>query len=127
MKLDLNLFVKSYLETAAWVTCDSDENQEFTDEAKIQAENDCIKFIALVSTEFGFDEGRKLLTTGGQDTTYLAAHDFFLTRNFHGAGFWDKPESYGGQDIADRLTNISQLIGQIDCYHIDDNQSLLTF
>ena len=125
--MKLNSFVNSYLETAAWVTCDSGENVEFTDEAKIQAKNDCNTFITLVSIEFGFDKANDLLSVGGEDLTYLAAHDFFLTRNGHGSGFWDKPETYGGQENADTLTKICKMIGEVDCYHIDGEESQLTF
>ena len=48
-----------------------------------------------------------------------AGHDFLLTRNHHGAGFWevpDWPEAYGKQ-----LTEIAQGYGEVElCY---DNQS----
>ena len=126
--LDFAQFVLSYLATAAWVTADSDENNEFTEDAKLTAKNDCATFIALVILEFGAEEARPLLTTAGKDLTYLAPHDFFLTRNGHGAGFWDSPEKYGGQENADRLTAICERMGCADVYHIGEyNQSQLTF
>jgi hypothetical protein len=47
----------------------------------------------------------------------LAGHDFWLTRNRHGAGFWDGdwPESWG-----DRLTERSHAYGEVDLYVGDD-------
>ena len=44
------------------------------------------------------------------------AHDFWLTRNHHGAGFWDRPEIYGGKDSAERLTEIAQSFGARDVF-----------
>ena len=38
-----------------------------------------------------------------------AAHDFYLTRNGHGAGFWDRPELWGYHK--DRLTQDSEWFG----------------
>jgi hypothetical protein len=126
IKLNIEEFVKSYLATAAWITCDSDENDEFTVEAKSTAKRDCIEFISQVTMVFGMDKSRELLTVGGQDLHYLAAHDFFLTRNGHGTGFWDKPEHYG-EDNIDQLTVICAGMGEVDCYHMDGDDSLLTF
>ena len=125
--LDIDKFVNSYLATAAWVTCDYDECQDFTDEAIEDAKADCLRFIELVSEKFGGEKARVLLTVAGNDLDYLAPHDFFLTRNGHGAGFWDSPEKYGGQENADALTEIAQQIGECDIYHIDGIDSPLTF
>ena len=36
-----------------------------------------------------------------------AGHDFWLTRNGHGTGFWDRPEMYGHKN-ADILSEISR-------------------
>ena len=42
-----------------------------------------------------------------------AGHDFWLTRNHHGAGFWDRPELYGTH-LADVLTRASHACGAVD-------------
>jgi hypothetical protein len=126
MSIKIKDFVASYLATAAWVTADSDENDEFTEEAQVRAKNDCIEFISMVTVEFGMDKAVEILTIEGQDVSYLAPHDFFLTRNGHGSGFWDKEDVYG-EDEAKRLTLICAEMGEVDCYHIDDKDSLLTF
>lgn len=49
-------------------------------------------------------------------------HDFWLTRNGHGAGFWDRPEVYGGQDIADLLTKIAGCSRELHCYVTAENE-----
>lgn len=44
-----------------------------------------------------------------------AGHDFWLTRNGHGAGFWDRPELYS-QLHADKFTKISEQYGEAHAY-----------
>lgn len=43
-------------------------------------------------------------------------HDFILTRNRHGAGFWDR----GLGERGDRLTDAAHAYGEIDAYLADD-------
>lgn len=42
-----------------------------------------------------------------------AAHDFWLTRNGHGAGFWDRGYP---DDLGDRLTKAAKAAGSRDLY-----------
>jgi len=125
--IDIQKFVNSYLATASWVTCESGENTDFTRLAKEHATEDCEKFISLVRNAFGVDVANELLSVAGSDLDYLAPHDFFLTRNGHGAGFWDKPENYGGQENADKLSEIARKMGSADCLHINGPKSKLCF
>ena len=48
-----------------------------------------------------------------------AGHDFWLTRNHHGAGFWDGdwPE-----DVDEKLTEASHSWGEMDLYVGDDGR-----
>lgn len=125
-KINLIEFVNSYLATAAWVTTDSGECNEFTRDAKKIAKEECKEFINRVIEQFGQEKAIELLTIPGGDLGYIAAHDFFLTRNRHGAGFWDKDEIYGNSE-ADILTEICHSMGEADCYHIKGVKSRLTF
>lgn len=52
----------------------------------------------------------------GGDDWAAVAHDFILTRNHHGAGFWD-----GGwhQPWGDHLTALAHSFGPIECYVSD--------
>ncbi len=127
MNINIDSFVEDYLRTAAWVSCDSGENTNFTKVGKAIAKEDCLKFITAVQKEFPKETAQSILEYKGTELEYLAAHDFFLTRNGHGAGFWDKPENYGGQVIADKLTDICKEIGSTDCYHVRGKKSKLTF
>lgn len=54
------------------------------------------------------------------DTTLdQVAHDFILTRNRHGAGFWGR----GAGGVGERLTNAAHGYGEVDLY-LDDNKTL---
>lgn len=51
-----------------------------------------------------------------------AGHDFWLTRNGHGAGFLDRPDGlyYGYQDF---FTKQSEAMGTVDIYLGDDGKA----
>ena len=46
-------------------------------------------------------------------------HDLWLTRNGHGAGFWDGDYA---DDVGEALTKISEAMGEIDLYVGDDGK-----
>lgn len=48
-----------------------------------------------------------------------AGHDFWLTRNGHGSGFWDRPELYG-EYPASKLTSRAESFGEINLTLGDD-------
>lgn len=58
-----------------------------------------------------------------------AGHDFWLTRNHHGAGFWDrtalKLEGADGVTLDDALTNLAHKFGESDCSLGDDDKVYL--
>ena len=82
------------------------EAADFADDCAIDypdAERDCLNFIDRA-------------TNSNIDLTDFAAeyvgHDFWLTRNGHGAGFWDRPQNYGGEDTAEKLSDIARDFGE---------------
>jgi hypothetical protein len=112
---NLNAFTRAYIECALWSsTDDAGETLEHS-EAKLAPETlttmiaDCAAFqtahAALLSEayELGEDDAR-------------AGHDFWLTRNRHGAGFWDR--GLGG--VGDKLTDAAHETGERDLYVGDD-------
>jgi len=125
-QINIKPFVNSYLATAAWVTCDSGECNTFTAEAIRTATSDCQKFIDKVFAEFSIADAERILNLAGNELSHIAAHDFFLTRNRHGAGFWDKEDIYGEME-AKKLTEISHEMKETDCYHIRGKKSKLSF
>jgi hypothetical protein len=51
-----------------------------------------------------------------------AGHDFWLTRNGHGVGFWDRPDGFyfGYQEF---FTKQSEAMGKVDLYLGDDEKA----
>tara|TARA_R110000822_G_C15278495_1_gene489940 strand:+ start:990 stop:1385 length:396 start_codon:yes stop_codon:yes gene_type:complete len=47
------------------------------------------------------------------DNVEQAGHDFWLTRNGHGIGYWDRPEIYG-QNMAENYTKWAESFGPAD-------------
>jgi hypothetical protein len=47
-------------------------------------------------------------------------HDFILTRNYHGVGFWDR----GLGDAGERLTDVAHSFGEVHAYINWANRSL---
>lgn len=57
------------------------------------------------------------LLESGQDSEQIG-HDFWLTRNHHGAGFWDRKLG----EVGDRLTQACKAFPEIDLYVGDDGK-----
>ena len=112
----MDAFTRSYIETALWSSTDEstpsggyplDQNYNIDDIAPdclAQMEKDCAAF----QEEHADDIGSRFARAG---------HDFWLTRNRHGAGFWDGdwPSAIGR-----RLTDASHAYGSVDLY-VGDN------
>lgn len=82
---------------------------------------DCLDFFTANRADIDAAAGTyDLSNTDGADTGYdLAGHDFALTRNHHGAGFWDGdlPE-----DLGNRLTAAAHAAGEVYPYIGDDGE-----
>src|SRR3954469_21534650 len=101
---DLDTFVAAYTECALWSSCDDESNplddrfgeDDLSDHTREVFLHDCKAFV---------DSNLKDLAAldAGQ-----AGHDFWLTRNRHGAGFWD----HGLGDVGERLTDAAHAFGE---------------
>ena len=111
--------LKQYLGSALWSSTDDedeplDTNYSIRDIDKSvlnQAKKDLNKF---------WKQAGDLLK--GEDETDIA-HDFWLTRNGHGAGFWDR--KYNNDEDGtkgDTLTKIAEKFGEINLYVGDDGK-----
>lgn len=88
---ELDEFTNAYLFAALWSTLDMEEEETYLDETHtikdftgikaVQA--DCLSFLSLYAG---------LIPCGH---LAQAGHDFWLTRNGHGAGFFDRENVYG--------------------------------
>lgn len=89
----------AYLETAIWATEGEDAlNDAFTgEEYLVNLEKELDQFWEKASHLFTEDEIEN----------DAIEHDFFLTRNGHGAGFWD-----GDYEKGDELSEIAKGFGE---------------
>jgi len=101
---DIEQVMSSYVETALWASCDEhdvpmDENYDAgdimpasLDEARgevadfLAANRDTIERVRAQHPNYGLSQ---------------VGHDFFLTRNRHGAGFWDHGLGEDGDTLSD--------------------------
>lgn len=128
--MSLETFVTAYIECALWSSSDNsddsggepfDENYSASDlapETRAEMAADCASFyndpnnaegLEIWRDEFGSDE--------------QAGHDFWLTRNSHGAGFWDRFSGEGPEAAAGTaLTKASKPYGEVSLYLGDDGR-----
>lgn len=102
----------AYIECAFWSSMHGDDHFDslgfdLSNPAREMMEDDCKKFLEKVDLEELPLEELNPEQIG---------HDFWLTRNDHGAGFWDR----GLGELGERLTKISKDFGEIDLYLGDD-------
>jgi hypothetical protein len=97
----LDSFTHQYLETALWA-CGLDTLlvSDVPQELRQEAIADCDGFRQLAAADLeGLDEQQ-------------CAHDFYLTRERHGAGFWDR----GLGAVGKRLTDAAHSYGSWDAF-----------
>ncbi len=133
MNARLDDFVKGYIDCALWCesaqhpddpdsdasfeSCGYDES-DITPESMANIRETCADFvdsnadnIEAYCTELGD-------SPEGYSAAECAGHDFWLTRNGHGAGFWDR----GLDEIGDRLTSAAKVYGDANLYLGDDDR-----
>ena len=119
----LDNFTQAYIECALWSTNDESTPQGGEPLDKNYGPNDlapeCLETMKADCAKFQEENTDDIATY--EDRTYTAeemgGHDFWLTRNGHGAGFWDGdwPEPSG-----ERLTEASRPFGEVNLYVGDD-------
>ena len=113
----LEEMLQSYVAAAIWSStfqdedeCDIPMDSKYTDddihpETLTKMKQDCEKFLNENAKDIG-------------DRYDQAGHDFWLTRNGHGVGFWETPD--WPEEPGERLTEAAKSFGE--CYlYIDDN------
>lgn len=124
----LDAFTRGYMECALWSSLadngdplDADHTIEdlapetvatmIADCAKFQAENR-----ALLDAEYAAWEETREIRKRLDDS--FAGHDFWLTRNGHGAGFWDGDWPVSGE----ALDKACKAYGEVNFYTGDDGR-----
>ncbi len=118
---------KHALTTLQWST--DPEKEGYGDCMEFEASKDLIKKIEddwnsfeSQALEMGFDP--EIHRVGSYDPSQgtlwdYVAHDFILTRNGHGSGFWDTAR--WAEPYAKKLTELSKKFGEINIYLSDEN------
>lgn len=83
--------------------------KDFADATIAKNQYDCIRFYHEAISEIDKCDDNMLTQAG---------HDFWLTRNRHGSGFWDGDWP---KRIGDELTRIAESFGEVDLYAGDDD------
>ena len=120
MALDFEGFLAAYIECALWSSTDNaddsggaplDDNygpEDLSEEALEECSRDCRNFLEAESAD---------LEEAGVSAEQ-AGHDFWLTRNGHGAGFWDR----GLGEVGERLSKACKPYGSVVLIVGDDGR-----
>lgn len=111
----MNDFTKGYIECALWSMNDEsggvplDDNYCIDD---LDISTDCLKTMQEDCDRFQEETLQLRFQLGNAINPSVHGHDFWLTRNGHGAGFWGR----GCGDIGDQLTDAAAAYGEVNLY-----------
>lgn len=112
-------FLAAYLEALAFTERGPDSDippdAELSPDALEQCRADCQLFWDVAGDVIR-DAGPNL---GRWPAPEMAGHDMWLTRNGHGAGFWDGDWP---DDTGQLLTDLARLMGEVDVCEGDDGR-----
>lgn len=122
---ELDQFVAGYLECAAWCTIDWPEDQgtdptgcldrrddlTWSPKALEEITEECADFV-----DANYEDLQAAADEHGMAWVSLG-HDFMLTRNGHGAGFWDR----GMGALGERLSDAGRVYGETNYWADDDD------
>ena len=126
--MDLETFTQAYIEAALWSSTDESDDgggepldknysaDDLSPDIKESMRADCAAFI--LANEGDLILYSELIHPNEYSPAMRAGHDFWLTRNGHGAGFWDR----GLGAVGDRLSDASRIFGSFDLYVGDDGK-----
>ena len=107
---DINEFVSGYIDAATWTEEEElGRDADWSEEGLADMKKDATAFYTKAEELLNSVDGEHGLAGHG--------HDFWLTRNGHGAGFWDR--GYG--DAGEELSELAKEFGEANIYMGDDN------
>lgn len=118
----------SYIVAMLWSSTDNDgvpldqhnDESDLAPEALAAIDTDCRAFFAAHSDLFTDENWPPSGNIYGAEEQ--AGHDFWLTRNHHGAGFWD---GAWAEPAATTLTDAAHAFGELNPYVGDDGRIYL--
>lgn len=112
----MDAFTTAYIEAALWSSTSAEGHS--LDEAYFETDLASATLERMEEDCQQFQSAHRDLYIGAGWTDEQAGHDFWLTRNRHGAGFWDRGID---DDNAGRLlTEAAHSFGTFDLYVGDD-------
>lgn len=130
----LDEFHRAYLETALWSGNDEstpsggepiDDNfgvEDIEPASMVSTRKDCEDFLTA-----NLDDLQEYVKQMGNSPDFTAwgraGHDFWLTRNGHGAGFWDR----GLGDLGERLANAAKVYREVYLHVSFENPKAVYF
>lgn len=116
--VNISEVLKGYLYAVLFTSFDDNEDpldynydiDDFDKQSRRQAERDISLFVNSIESKMGLDLEALLDET--DNTEQDLGHDFWLTRNGHGAGFWDG--DWG--EYGDTLTDLTEKFGGKDVF-----------
>lgn len=136
---EVQSMARAYMECLLWTMPGSDDDENpgdrfsvdrFTREARIVCIADCLEFLNRCKgagfAAFLYGTGHGLQGEYGPGNL---GHDLALSRNGHGAGFFDRDalavpahrwtyrRADEGQTLGDALQDLARAMGQRECYH----------
>lgn len=114
----LNVFVKSYIETAIWSSTDDDgEPLDKRFDASHLLDDSWLRCVAQCADFLSRPEVVKISGDWTAEDFRRAGHDFWLTRNGHGAGFWDGDWPNNGKELTEASKQAGEcnlLVSEVD-------------
>lgn len=116
-----DLFFRAYIGCALWASTDDDgtplDDNYRTDDIDVET----LSALRAEAVQW-FTDNIDTINAAPDYCYEQAGHDFWLTRNGHGAGFWDR----GLGAIGDKLTAAATEAGPVDLY-VGDNGLLYSY
>ncbi len=114
----MDQFTTAYIEAALWST--TDDNGDPLDDNYGEGDIDRATLAAMVDDCHRFqEENADDIATYPHDYSpeEMAGHDFWLTRNGHGCGFWETPD--WPKESGSRLDKACEAFGEVYLHVMD--------
>lgn len=119
---ELDSFTQGYIECALWSS--NDESDEYggnpldSNYGASDIAEKALKAMCIDCENFRQNNADLLESTPEDYTWKQAGHDFWLTRNHHGTGFWDR----GLGKVGEELSALARAFGECCLYVGDDGK-----
>jgi len=122
--IKLDAFTRAYVECALWSSTTGEDDTPLDRDYGIRdIEAGTLAKMVEECKQFQEENAELLERWKGYDVDDAGAgHDLWLTRNHHGAGYWDRFCDPEGKELGNRLTELAHGLGGVDLYVGDDGK-----